>query len=212
MKKSALLTLIILLISINLVGILLSIQPVRAEHTAVIDILPKYYRGGPETKIFKVTNLDLNGADRIVLFVVAFPDIKEGDTNYKPVDYDKPDGWKATYEKTLRQVIFESLDWELYYIGAGDFYPFKIVFEEGPKQQGRYEWTLTTSDDAEIAHTYYRYQWIDITSPTVTIDYPEDNSDVYATYEGWPEPYYLWTNGTVSDEPPSPEGSGVKHV
>ena len=204
MKKSLLL--IILLLSMIMTSLLLTVQPTRAEHEAIIEISPKYFGGDyPETKIFNVFN---SGPDSIVLVIIAFPDLfGEDDTDFKPIDYDKPEGWTASYEVALRQVIFQSLDWETYYIGAEQYYDFKIVFEDGPHEEGMYEWIITTSDSAEVAHTYYRTQWIDVTPPKITITHPLDGSKVNVTYDEWPDVYFFWTNGTVSDG-----SSGVKHV
>jgi len=204
MRKATLL--MMLLLSMSTVGILLGTQSVRADHDADVDVLPKYYGGGEETKIFNVSN---NGPDDIVEVVVSFPlrPTQTGDVDFKPVEYVFPDGWKATYEVMLRQVIFQSLDPDNANIGTDEFFEFKIIFEDGPTYEGEYEWIITTSDNAEFGRTYYRSQWIDLTEPDITIDYPEHNSDVYATNENYPTSYFFWTNGTVSDAL-----SGVKNV
>jgi hypothetical protein len=199
MKKAKLTVAILLLAMIFAFQTTVTIY---AVHTPVITIEPEFGPGEyPEWKNFTVYN---EGPDPIVKVVITYP---ETTPMFKPIEYKFPPGWTATPEPGLRQVIFESTDYSAYNIGAEHEEDFKILFDDGPNEEGTYVFIVSTTDKEEDAYTRYPEQTIDITEPSVTIDYPENNSVVYATYEGWPGPYYLWTNGTASDEL-----SGVKHV
>jgi|GEM_PF-5684384 len=198
MKNSKLL--VVLFAMTILSAMFLYITPVSAVHKAKVTLTPVYYNGGAETKIFNVTNLP-ESSHPIIEVVITFPPVVDGDTPFKPVDYEFPDGWKARYEAALKQVIFESLSPDTSNIPPKEYGIFKIVFTDGPSYEGQYEWTVSTTDSNKDGHTYYPSQYIDRTKPVVIIDHPLDDSVVYAIWEDYKEGmHYLWINVTAYDE------------
>jgi len=213
MKKAIILVLCLIMAmslpAVNMISI------VNAEHTMSVKVFPEYYGGGAENKTFMVEN---TGGDRITKVLIVFPKIQDGDSDYVPVEYrvaieGKPGAsWSATYEPALRQVTFEALI-EEDGIDAQAHGNFTIVFSDGPKLEGKYTWTISTTDIKRQGYTVYKDQIIDATKPFVNIDIPEDGSIVNATMTTTGD-HYMWVYVTAYDYElfEAPEGSGIKKV
>jgi hypothetical protein len=194
----------------------------NAVHTMKVTVSPAYYQGGAEIKTINVTNTALPGGDSITKVLIVFPSVQPGDSDYEPVNYTviiscKPNAqWSATYEPGLRQVTFEVIDVNGA-IPPGCFGLFIIGFSDGPRTEGEYTWTISTTDNHLQGHTVYVSQWIDRSPPIVTIDYPPDGAVVNGTIEldtGVDPPTitdYTWVNVTAYDNPVG-SGSGIKQV
>jgi len=146
---------------------------VHAVHTPVITLEPEFGRGEyPEWKNFTVYN---EGPDPIVKAVITYP---ETTPMFKPTEYEFPANWTATPEPGLRQVIFESTDYDAYYIGAEDEEDFKILFDDGPTEEGTYVFIVSTTDKEQVAYTRYPEQIIDTHPPIVEIIYPLEGEKI----------------------------------
>ena len=215
MKKTVIF-LLLLLASLNVLAI--NVLPSFAEHTVeYCKIFPIYYSGGAETKTFMIKN-NATSPDRITKVLIVFPQIQAGDTDYLPTEYhvsieEKPTAsWSATYEAGLRQVTFEASN-EIYGIEPDHHGNFTIVFEQGPTREGKYIWTVSTTDVKRQGYTTYPYQIIDTTEPFVRIDVPENNSVVDGVMVDVTN-HYMWTYVTAYDHelPNSPSGSDISKV
>ena len=184
MNKKSLATLFmtILMVSMSTPMTMLLITPAYATHKPIVTLDPTYSRGiYPEWKSFNLTN---EGPDAIVKTVITYP------VGFKPAEYKFPEGWTATPEAGLRQIIFESIDYATYNILGGSWEIFGIRFQDGPTEEGSYEFIVSTTDAKKDAYTLYIDQIIDKTRPTVEIIYPPDGSVIRGG---------LWINATASD-------------
>ena len=204
MKKA---TILLILLAMSCVSVLIGVGPVSADHDAMVEVTPRYYKGGAETKTFNVTNLP-ESDDWIIEVTVDFPMLKTGEdplNDYKPVSYSFPVDWKKEYQKAERRVVFTSLypDDDEININPDSSGIFVIEFDKGPAIDGDYEWTVSTTDSKEIGHTYYVMQTIDTTPPTIEIIYPDEGQLVKGD---------IWINATAEDKPAGVDPSTVKLI
>ncbi len=192
------------------------IATVNALHKPDIIIYPVYFDGiYPENKTFYIfnNNTAVPNADIITKVVIVFPYVNTTvDADFKPVAYSVklvPAGenrtWSTLYERLLRQVTFSAEMDESQGIHRGENMSFMITLEDGPSNEGLYEWTVSTTDIQRDAHTGYYNQYIDTTRPSVTITFPGNNTDVdgFISVNAAVDPPtitdFTWVNGTASD-------------
>jgi len=208
------LKLALVLIVLSLVVALNSVRLSMCSHMLTIEIYPAFYDGGSEI----VTSMIMNGGSlgAIVKVIMVFPFVQNGDTDYQPTNYTvvapRPVNWSAIYEVGIRQVRFEA-ETEADGIQPSESFNFTIGFRDGPKNDGKYEWTVSVTDGQGHAYTSYPYQIIDRTAPIVTIVQPADGSIVDGIIVNATH-HYMWVYVAAYDIPfgDSSTGSGIAKV
>ena len=206
--------LVLMLIVFSLVVASNSVKLSMCSPVLTIEIYPKFYDGGSEIVTFMITNGGSLAA--IVKVMMVFPFVQNGDTDYQPTDYTvvapRPVNWSVIYEVGIRQVTFEA-ETEADGINQNESFNFTIGFRDGPKNEGKYVWIVSMTDNQRQAYTSYPYQIIDRTAPMVTIVQPADGSIVDGIIVNATH-HYMWVYVAAYDVPlgGSPTGSGIAKV
>ena len=204
----------LILIAFSLVVASNSVKLSMCSHTPTMEIHPKFYEGGSAIVAFTITNED--SLAMIVKVIMVFPFVQNGDTDYQPTDYTvvapRPVNWSVIYEDGIRQVTFEAQT-EADGINQNESFNFTIGFRDGPRNEGKYEWTVSMTDNQSHGYTSYPFQFIDRTAPIVTIIQPADGSIVDGIIVNATH-HYMWVYVAAYDIPlgGSPTGSGISKV
>ena len=103
-----------------------------------------------------------------------------------------PTGWKVNYDSEARLITLEAM-YPSAGIPGGENRIFRILFDDGPRDQGIYVFSVTVSDPATGYHERKDvYQYIDTTVPEVSIVTPANGAVI--------KKGGFWVNVTASDE------------
>jgi hypothetical protein len=204
----------LILIAFSLVVASNSVKLSMCSHVPTTEIYPKFYDGGSAIAAFIITNGGSLAA--IVKVIMVFPLEQNGDTDYQPTNYTvvapRPVHWSTIYEVGIRQVTFEA-ETEADGIHQDESFNFTIGLRDGPRNEGKYEWTVSMTDNQSHGYTSYPFQIIDRTAPIVTIIQPADGSIVDGIIVNATN-HYMWVYVAAYDVPfgGSPTGSGISKV
>ena len=103
-----------------------------------------------------------------------------------------PLGWKVNYNPDMRLITLEA-EYPSAGISEGECEVFRIMFSDGPKEQGIYVFSVTVSNPTSGYHERKDlYQYIDTTPPQVEIRTPTNETVI--------KKGGFWVNATASDQ------------
>jgi len=205
MQKKLLSLVAFLLLSPILVAMLNMVSPVFAVHThdafLFIDGNPAekpYWNGKSAVNFtFQVKNLP-ESSDNITIVVISW-----ADSGYKVDRFFYPTNWGAVYEPALKQITFESQNYNAANIAPGKTESFTILFSQFPSAEGKYEFIVSTTDVKKEGYVTYPCWYLDTREPKVTLVFPTEDGYVFDKGAD------VWINATATDDANSPYPSAV---